>query len=758
MGVSIGRNIVFIIILLLIVPLSFGITDSLSIGQTKSYNLNGKNYEVKCDGGNQKDQISGYIFNGRVEALLQGYSITSIPASDGVTFRNLGFNNGACEFVFGLSTDPSVCNECLNQNAKWCKGDMIWSCVPSGPNNCLTVRYVDRCFSPNVCSQGKCLAPSGCSNNNPPCEAGYECVDNHCTKKCTEGNVCIGNTLYHQSANCDTQQIKLCQYGCQNNDCITPKGCDYNNPACSSGYTCQNNQCIQNQQICNSECNNFGSQWCNGNVVYACHKVDGCLKIMSLETCRDGKICSNGQCIIQQKLGCAYHNPDCNSDSECINNVCVKKQPVVACEQGWKCKDSYNKVYQYSDCSISNLQYCKFGCENGNCKNCQPNWKCSEWSDCVSNKQTRTCTDINNCGDITIKPIEIQSCESSKTPTSTILEVSDFISDGYPIIFLHGIRLEQDEIDSSTCNNNYIKNSLLAFKEMQNKLELDGLYVNGGEVSYDDNICPSTWNTNKPISVRASYYSDCYEKEDVWEKYATRLYKVITLVKKCTGKDKVNIVAHSMGGIVARAYIQNRYNHASDEINKVIMLGTPNHGAYSIIATIGHASCVVSNVAFDLCPPGESDLVTNSYFFKSLNEQETYPPIKYYTISTDLDEVVTQDSVSLSGAKNFRISGCSHTDLTSPNNCKKAFNLVLEALKYSSVSNENKVIQESNMFQQPNTPTNVQSANVQQSNQKSQTPQAEKPKQSETQEQEPKKEEPKTIALTIKSWFSRWFG
>ena len=41
---------------------------------------------------------------------------------------------------------------------------------------------------------------------------------------------------------------------------------------------------------------------------------------------------------------------------------------------------------------------------------CTENWQCTEWSACINNQQTRTCTDINNCGTTFNKPIESQSC------------------------------------------------------------------------------------------------------------------------------------------------------------------------------------------------------------------------------------------------------------------------------------------------------------------------------------------------------------
>ncbi len=42
---------------------------------------------------------------------------------------------------------------------------------------------------------------------------------------------------------------------------------------------------------------------------------------------------------------------------------------------------------------------------------CNPNWQCSSWSTCSSSgEQTRTCSDSNNCGVLTNKPSESQSC------------------------------------------------------------------------------------------------------------------------------------------------------------------------------------------------------------------------------------------------------------------------------------------------------------------------------------------------------------
>jgi len=43
-------------------------------------------------------------------------------------------------------------------------------------------------------------------------------------------------------------------------------------------------------------------------------------------------------------------------------------------------------------------------------KDCKQSWDCVEWSLCINGKQTRTCSDLNNCGVDTKKPKVSQDC------------------------------------------------------------------------------------------------------------------------------------------------------------------------------------------------------------------------------------------------------------------------------------------------------------------------------------------------------------
>jgi PKD repeat protein/pimeloyl-ACP methyl ester carboxylesterase len=58
----------------------------------------------------------------------------------------------------------------------------------------------------------------------------------------------------------------------------------------------------------------------------------------------------------------------------------------------------------------------------------------------------------------------------------------------------------------------------------------------------------------------------------------TYLKPVIDEMKAVSGYDKVDIVAHSMGGLVTRAYLQSHWA-ANKDVDRFIMLGTPNAGS-----------------------------------------------------------------------------------------------------------------------------------------------------------------------------------
>ena len=60
------------------------------------------------------------------------------------------------------------------------------------------------------------------------------------------------------------------------------------------------------------------------------------------------------------------------------------------------------------------------------------------------------------------------------------------------------------------------------------------------------------------------------------ESFAEQLYAKIEEVRAATGAERVVLLAHSMGGLVARAYLRR---HGGERVAKLITIGTPHHGS-----------------------------------------------------------------------------------------------------------------------------------------------------------------------------------
>jgi len=185
----------------------------------------------------------------------------------------------------------------------------------------------------------------------------------------------------------------------------------------------------------------------------------------------------------------------------------------------------------------------------------------------------------------------------------------------YPIILLHGHNFNKD-ISAD--------NSINIFDELQNKLESVG-YLNAGELYLyeatrkDSGILGMI---NEPIIVRASYYFDFMKapegyqsvqiKSENLDTYSIRLKEIIENVKYETQSPKVVIIAHSMGGLVTRRYIQIFGN---ESIENLILINTPNLGI------VGKSTKYCS--VFGAVPECE-DMDSKSLFINKLNNEKTY--------------------------------------------------------------------------------------------------------------------------------------
>ena len=91
-------------------------------------------------------------------------------------------------------------------------------------------------------------------------------------------------------------------------------------------------------------------------------------------------------------------------------------------------------------------------------------------------------------------------------------------------------------------------------------------FMNVGEIGTDGKTILSAPGTG--------VYGDQYNT--LTYRYSDQLAKLVEKICASTGFSKVDIVAHSMGGLVSRAYL--KYYNGTNRVDKLLTLGTPNHG------------------------------------------------------------------------------------------------------------------------------------------------------------------------------------
>ena len=131
------------------------------------------------------------------------------------------------------------------------------------------------------------------------------------------------------------------------------------------------------------------------------------------------------------------------------------------------------------------------------------------------------------------------------------------------------------------------------------------------------------------------------------ELFADQLAAKIDAIRAATGASRVAILGHSMGGIVARAYLRR---YGGEKVSTVITLGTPHHGSV-------HAWLF----------PGTSlaQLRQGNAWLAELNRAEVAPAgVRVVSLWSWHDSMVApQTSARLDGAENIALPGIGHNAL-----------------------------------------------------------------------------------------------
>jgi triacylglycerol esterase/lipase EstA (alpha/beta hydrolase family) len=121
-------------------------------------------------------------------------------------------------------------------------------------------------------------------------------------------------------------------------------------------------------------------------------------------------------------------------------------------------------------------------------------------------------------------------------------------------------------------------------------------------------------------------------------------------VRAQTGAARVDLVGHSQGGLVGRAYI--KYEGGASEVDSLVSLGTPHYG--TSLANIARFFSLGTCVGITSC----HQMATGSSFLADLNAgDDTVGNVRYTNLYTSFDEVVfpVTNATMNDGATNVRI-------------------------------------------------------------------------------------------------------
>lgn len=256
-----------------------------------------------------------------------------------------------------------------------------------------------------------------------------------------------------------------------------------------------------------------------------------------------------------------------------------------------------------------------------------------------------------------------------------------------PILFIHGHAFSEQNTPFQ---------AMQSFKFIQQKLSDEG-YIDAGVINSQQlaMLEPASLHVaNHPLTFRASYYYISHfsignmtfslQQSERIENYALRLHELIESIKRVSGSPKVIIVAHSMGGLVARQYTTF---FGYDSIERIITINTPHQGIDERI----YRACKVFGSDKEC-----EDMKQNSVFLQRLapvNES------KYVIISSagclmeglNGDGIVLAKNSKLENVHSYELYGsCDdtlgvdlHTKILNINTYPKTFSLLLTLLNES---------------------------------------------------------------------------
>lgn len=137
--------------------------------------------------------------------------------------------------------------------------------------------------------------------------------------------------------------------------------------------------------------------------------------------------------------------------------------------------------------------------------------------------------------------------------------------------------------------------------------------------------------------------------------YAVQIDKALKSLCRESGKERIIILAHSMGGLAARAYLRT-YN--SDRIARIITLGTPHYGTVLANFSIGINSLQMR------WKDGANDGRPSDWLRALASSEDAAKRALITSIYSLHDNIIApQQSANLAGAKNIALSAIGHLSM-----------------------------------------------------------------------------------------------
>ncbi len=163
----------------------------------------------------------------------------------------------------------------------------------------------------------------------------------------------------------------------------------------------------------------------------------------------------------------------------------------------------------------------------------------------------------------------------------------------YPIIFIHGLNSSSETWNTATdyfdAQYDFIYGGRFDFclsADGNHGLANTNFYpIPGADIAaFETNTIPNAdyYYVNFDVNINGSIGTSVISNQSAVAKQGKAVKKVVERVLSLTGKDKVILVGHSMGGLASREYIQNSTNWQIDNyhhVAKLLSIGTPNGGS-----------------------------------------------------------------------------------------------------------------------------------------------------------------------------------